>query len=139
MQLSLWQLPLRAVSGAFILNSGLAKREADLDHAKQLHGFASSAYPQLADVPADTFVRALSTAEIALGTALLSPVVPSAVAGLALTGFSGALLTLYWRTPAMHEDDDPRPTERGIPLAKDVWLLGIGVALVLGSLPRRVR
>jgi hypothetical protein len=134
-----WQVPLRVVTGAFILNSGLAKRRVDREKAKQLQGFASTAYPQVEDQPADEFVRDLSTAEIALGAALLIPAVPSALAGLALTGFSGSLLRLYWLTPGMHEDGDPRPSDQGIPLAKDVWMFGIGLALVLGSLPRKVR
>ena len=65
--------------------------------------------------------------------------VPTALAGAALTAFSGGLLGLYWRTPGMHEENSPLPTDQGIPLAKDSWLLGIGLALLLGSLvpPRR--
>jgi hypothetical protein len=127
----LWHVPVRLVTGAFILNSGLQKRRADRQHAAQLHDFASGAYPQLRDMDSKRFTAALSVTEVAVGGALLVPMVPAWIAGMALTAFSGGLLGLYWRTPGMHEDDDPRPTERGIPLAKDSWMLGIGLALLV--------
>ncbi len=41
------------------------------------------------------------TTEIVVGAALLFPVVPTAVAGVALTASSGGLLGLYLRTPGM--------------------------------------
>jgi hypothetical protein len=34
----------------------------------------------------------------------------------------------------MHEPGDPRPTQQGIPLAKDVWLVGAGLTLILDDL-----
>lgn len=129
--MKLWHVPVRLATGAFILNSRLQKRRADRQHAEQLHDFASGAYPQLRDMDSKRFTSALSTTEVAVGGALLAPVVPAWIAGVALTVFSGALLGLYWRTPGMHEHDDPRPTERGIPLAKDSWMLGIGLALLV--------
>jgi len=67
----------------------------------------------------------LAASEIALGTALLAPVVPSALAGAALTGFSGSLLTMY------HEPGSVWPTQTGTGVSKDVWMLGIG--LVAGA------
>jgi hypothetical protein len=56
------------------------------------------------------------------------------LAGAALTGFSGSLLSVWWKTPGMHPQGDPRPTQQGIPLAKDVWMLAIGVSLILDAL-----
>ena len=47
------------------------------------------------------FARALSTSEIVIGAALLTPFVPSAIAGAALTVSSGGLLGLYLDTPGM--------------------------------------
>jgi len=135
MRFRLWHVPLRLFTGAFILNSGLSKRNADPETAKHLHQFAAGAFPQFEDVPADRFVDMLSTTEIALGTVLLMPVIPPAVAGAALTAFSGGLLGLYWRTPTLHEPDDPRPTPAGIPIAKDSWMLAIGLALMADALP----
>jgi hypothetical protein len=134
MSFRLWHLPVRAATGAYILNSGLAKRDAPPEAAEQLHGFASSAYPQLSDVPPDRFASSLSMAELGVGAMLLAPIVPAGLAGLVLTGFSSALLGLYLKTPGLTEEGSVRPSQQGVPIAKDVWLLGIGLALVVDSL-----
>lgn len=126
-------LPGRIATGAFILNSGLTKLKADDDTAKQLHGMASGTYPVLGDMDPHTFTKTLATAEIALGTTLLVPIVPSSLAGLGLAGFSGGLLGLYMNTPGMHREGTVRPTSDGVPLAKDSWMLGIALALLLDS------
>jgi hypothetical protein len=127
-------LPPRIAAGAFILNSGVGKWSADDETAAQLHGFATGTYPFLSKLKPKDFVRLLSVSEIALGAALLLPVVPAAVAGAGLTAFSGGLLGLYARTPGMRKDGTPFPTQQGIALAKDVWMLGIGVGLVIDGL-----
>ena len=127
--------PLRLATGAFLLSSGLDKQDADQETAAQLHGFAGGTYPFLKQVEPTSFVRLLSTAEIGLGAALLLPVVPAAVAGAALTGFSAGLLGLYLRTPGMRRGPrDLRSTPQGLPLSKDVWMLGTGLALVIDAL-----
>jgi hypothetical protein len=125
------RIPLRVTTGAFIANSGVQKLRADEEHAKQLHGFASNAYPAFSEMDAQTFVRLLGAGEVALGAALLLPTVPNRLAGLALTTFGSLLLGLYWKTPGMHPAGDPRPSPDGVALAKDVWLVGIGAALAL--------
>ncbi len=127
-------LPPRMAAGAFILNSGVGKLSADDETAAQLHGFASGAYPFLAKLKPRDFVRLLAGAEIVLGSALLLPVVPSAVAGAGLTAFSGGLLGLYARTPGMRKEGSPFPTQQGIALAKDSWMMGIGLGLVIDDL-----
>jgi uncharacterized membrane protein YkgB len=81
-------------------------------------------------VPPTTFLKALAIAEMGLGTALLAPFVPNHLAGAWLTAFSGALLTMYMRTPALHEPGSIWPTQTGIGVSKDVWMLGIGVGLL---------
>ncbi len=135
--ITLSEIGPRISAGAFILNSGLGKRAADDQTAAGLHGFASGTYPFLKDVEPRQFVQALSTAEIAIGVALLTPFVPTAVAGAVLTGFSGGLLGLYLRTPGMRKEGSLAPTEQGLSVAKDVWLLGIGVGLLTrGTLDR---
>lgn len=134
-----WQLPLRLAAGSFVLNAGLSKWDSEDEHAKQLQGFASGAYPWVNDLDSRTFVQALAGAEIAIGAAVLTPAVPAVLAGLGLTAFSAGLVGLYWRTPGMHQDRSVRPTEQGTPLAKDVWLLAIGASLVVGGLSRRRR
>ncbi|HEX2822283.1 MAG TPA: hypothetical protein VHO07_19245 [Streptosporangiaceae bacterium] len=127
-------LPQRIAAGAFILNSGLGKWSADDETAAQLHGFATGAYPFLGKLKPKDFVRLLSAAEIVLGASLLVPVIPAAIAGAGLTAFSGGLLGLYARTPGMRKDGTPFPTQQGIALAKDVWMLGIGLGLVIDDL-----
>jgi hypothetical protein len=127
-------LPQRIAAGAFILNSGVSKWSADEETAAQLHGFAVGTYPFLAKLKPKDFVRLLAGVEIALGAALLVPVVPSAVAGAGLSAFSGGLLGLYARTPGMRKDGSPLPTQQGIPLAKDVWMMGIGLGLIIDDL-----
>lgn len=68
------------------------------------------------------------------------PSVPSIpariVTGGALTGFSGALVALYLRTPALHKPGSIWPTQAGIGVSRDAWMLGIGLALVLDDLTR---
>jgi hypothetical protein len=127
----------RIVTGAFILNSGLGKRGADEGTAAGLHGFAAGTYPFLKKVPPTTFAKGLSTAEIGLGALLLTPFVPTAVAGAALTAFSGGLLGLYLRTPGMTKPGSVAPTQEGLPIAKDVWMLGIGIGLLTEGLRSR--
>ncbi|MDD7963876.1 hypothetical protein [Actinomycetospora lemnae] len=130
------QVPQRLATGAFILNSGLQKWTGDEETASGLHGFASGAYPFLKDMDPPTFLKALSIGEMAVGATLLAPFVSGRVAGAALTGFSAGMLGLYLRTPGMH-DGKLRPTQQGTPIAKDIWMLGIGAALLLGSGRRR--
>ena len=128
--ITLSEIGPRLSAGAFILNSGLGKRGADEGTAAYIHGFASGTYPFLKKMEPQQFAKALATSEIAIGTLLLTPFVPTAAAGLALTAFSGGLLGLYLRTPGMRKPGSLAPTQEGQAIAKDVWLLGIGVALL---------
>jgi hypothetical protein len=63
--------------------------------------------------------------------------VPGLLAGAGLTAFSAGLLGLYLRTPGMREEGSLRPTQQGLPIAKDVWMLGSGLSLVVDSLTDR--
>lgn len=128
-----WEAPLRVASGSFILQSGLGKRGMPAEAAQGLHGFAQTAQlPAVGRVEATTFAKALSGTETALGAILLSPFVPRRVAGAALTAFSASLLRLYWKAPGLRQEGDVRPTQDGTAVAKDVWLFGIGLSLLLG-------
>ena len=129
--MNLTHLPLRATTGAFILNSGLSKLQADEETAQGLHGFASTAYPQFQEMEPQQFAKLLGAGEVALGAALLAPMVPSTVAGLGLAGFGTGLLGLYARVPGLREEGGIRPTEQGIAIAKDSWLVGAGATLAL--------
>jgi hypothetical protein len=132
-------IPLRVATGAYILNSGLQKRTLEGEAAAGIHGMAVGAIPQVRQMEPQRFANLLSKAEIALGSALLFPAVPSALAGVGLAGFGAGLTRLYWKTPGMHEPGDPRPTQQGIGLAKDVWLLGAGLTLLLDAILTRRR
>jgi hypothetical protein len=56
------------------------------------------------------------------------------LAGAGLASFASGLLGLYLKTPGMRRPGSLGPTEQGTPLAKDVWMAGIGAALVLAWL-----
>ena len=130
----LHHLPQRIAAGGFILNSGISKLSADEATTEQLYGFAVGTYPFLSKLKPKDFVRLLAVTEITLGSALILPIIPSALAGAGLAAFSGGLLGLYARTPGMRKEGSPLPTQQGVPLAKDVWMLGIGLGLVLDDL-----
>ena len=129
--------PGRLATGAFILNSGIGKWSADEETAARLHGMAAGTYPFLQNIKPADFAKLLSAGEIALGAALLLPVVPAALAGAGLTAFSGALLGMYLRTPGLRRERSLRPSQQGVPLAKDVWMLGVGLGLLAGALTDR--
>jgi uncharacterized membrane protein YphA (DoxX/SURF4 family) len=135
---ALEDLPVRIATGGFILNSGLEKLSADSERAAGVHGFATGTYPFLGTLSPEQFAKALAVSEVGLGAALLLPVVPSRIAGAGLAAFAGGLLGLYLRTPGMRQEGSLRPTEQGIPLAKDVWMLGAGLSLVVAD-RRRTR
>ncbi|QFG26560.1 hypothetical protein [Actinomadura sp. WMMB 499] len=130
------QMPARLVVGAFILNSGLSKLKGDQGTADYIHGTAKTAYPFLASQDPQKFTRTLGTAEVALGGALMAPFVPTVLAGAGLTAFAGGLTGLYLRLPGMREKGSIRPSQDGVPLAKDTWLMGLGATLVLEEVAR---
>ncbi|HXC63313.1 MAG TPA: hypothetical protein VNZ67_03090, partial [bacterium] len=59
------------------------------------------------------------------------------LAGTALTAFSSGLLGMYLKTEGMHQPGSVRPTPQGVPLAKDIWMLGIGLSLLVDDLTER--
>ncbi|MCD2194092.1 hypothetical protein LQ327_11975 [Actinomycetospora endophytica] len=127
-------IPGRIAAGAFILNSGIEKSRGDEQTAAAIHGMASGTYPFLGKLTAPQFLKALSTAEIALGAALLLPIVPTIAAGTALAAFSGGLLGLYLRTPGMRQEGSLKPTQQGTAIAKDVWMLGIAGGFIVDEI-----
>ena len=119
--------PGRIAAGAFILNAGITKLSGTPETAKAVHAAACGSYPIFRRVPAPLFLRLLALTEILVG-----PLVGAPLAGLALTSFAGGLLGLYIRTPSMH-DDKFRPTQQGTPIAKDLWMAGIGLSLLIDA------
>ncbi|HET7070763.1 MAG TPA: hypothetical protein VFI40_08065 [Nocardioides sp.] len=138
--MKLRNLPVRLATGAYILHTGWEKWHGSDERAVGIHGMAANAFPVFEAMKATDFLRMLSVGEISLGAALLAPFVPPALAGAALTGFSGALVTMYLRTDGLHQPRSVWPTPQGIPVSKDVWMLGIGVSLIIDGLrPRQNR
>lgn len=135
--MSIVQIPLRLTTGAFVLNSGLNKRKLTDEQAEGLRQMAEKGLPAVKDMDAATFRRFLTYSEIGVGAALLLPVVPGWVAGTALSAFSAGLVNMYLNTPEMTEDDGVRPSQEGTSVAKDVIMLGAGVAVTLDSLVNR--
>jgi uncharacterized membrane protein YphA (DoxX/SURF4 family) len=130
-------LPGRIVTGSYIAHAGLDKWNADEDRAVAVHSMAAAAFPVLQGIPPTRFIRLLAAGEIATGAALLVPVVPTRIAGVALTAFSGALVAMYARTPAMHKPGSVWPTPAGTAVSKDVWLLAIGLGFLADTLTTR--
>ncbi|SOD74448.1 hypothetical protein SAMN05892883_3634 [Jatrophihabitans sp. GAS493] len=129
--------PGRLATGAFILNAGLGKLKGDEQTAAAIHGMAAGAYPALSGIESKKFLKLVAASEVALGTALLTPIVPAGLAGAGLAGFSGSLLGMWWRTPGMHAPGRPLPTQQGTPVAKDIWMFAIGVGLMLDAITTR--
>lgn len=126
-------LPLRAATGAFILNAGLGKQDMPEEQAAGLQAAGAQAFPAVESMEPAEFGKALAHSETALGAALLAPMVPSGVAGAGLAAFGAALLAMYVRNPEMREPNSLRPSRTGTPLAKDFWLLGIGLGLMVDA------
>jgi hypothetical protein len=138
MNLKLSHLPLRLSTGMYLVNSGMSKLSLPEEASKHLHELAGEGLPVVSQVSPALFGRALAVGEVALGGALLVPLVPAGIAGAALGAFGGGLLWIYARTPGMHEEGSLRPTTQGQIMAKDVWMAGIGASLVMDDLGRRL-
>ena len=79
------------------------------------------------------FTKVLAFSEIGVGAALLLPIIPAGLAGLALIGFSGALVGLYIRTPGVH-DKYLRPNQAGTPRSRRTSGCSAGgIALVVDA------
>lgn len=137
--LRLRHVPARLATGAFILNSGITKRGLTEEQAAGLQQMAVQAFPQFEQMSAQDFGRLLSTGEIALGSALLLPIVPTWLAALGLAGFSAGLLRLYTKVPGLTQEGSLRPTQDGTVIAKDVWMAGIAWSLLIDEITSRRR
>ncbi len=122
--------PIRLAAGAFILNAGIGKLSADEQRAAGVHGMAKGSFPIFEKLAPQQFTKALAASEVALGSALVLPLVSDQLAGLGLTAFAGGLVWMYLQTDGMRQENSIRPSQAGTALAKDVWLLGIGLTLL---------
>ena len=128
------ELPLRLATGPFLLWSGLRKLQRP-EVGDELLLAAARSLPQLEDVfggEPERFARLAGALELLLG-AWLSSGLRRRAGGLALAAYAGAALSLLWSVPGNRVAGSAwEPSEQGRPVAKDVWLLGIGLALALG-------
>ncbi len=129
----------RVAMGAFILHSGLDKWNGPTEQAEGVHAMAAGAFPLLQSIPPERFLKMLAAGEVVTGVLLLAPFVPNALAGVALTGFSGSLLAMYARTPSLRKPGSVWPSPAGIAVSKDVWMLGIGLGLLTDGARRASR
>jgi hypothetical protein len=136
--MSIAQIPLRLTAGAFILNSGINKTKLSEEQSEQMRDLAANGLPFLKDLTPKQFKQFLTAGELGVGAALLLPFVPGWLAGAALTAFSAGLLSMYKNTEGMTESDGIRPTEQGTAVAKDVFLFGMGTALMVDGAVNRV-
>jgi len=136
--MKLRELPLRLVTGAYILHSGTEKWHAEEDRAESLHSTATTGYPVLGRLPPVEFTRLLAAGESVTGSALLLPIVPTSWRGAIPSAFSGSLVGLDARVPSMRADRRLWPSPQGMAVSKDVWMLGIGAGLVIDGLGRRL-
>ncbi len=93
---------------------------------------AASGVPAVAKLDPKTFGKLISYSETALGATLLTPFIPSRLAGAGLTAFGANLMTMYFRNPDMH-DSAFRPTQDGQQLANNIVILGAGLALLFSG------
>ncbi len=130
---SIANLALRAIPGAYILNSGINKFGMDEGTITYLRDEAAKGMPMFADMAPGDFQKVLGFGELSVGAALLLPMVPNRLAGMALGTLSAALLSNYFSDPTKTQADGIRPSAEGTSLAKDSWLMAIAIALVLGK------
>ena len=135
-----WEAPLRLVTGAYILQRGLAKYDLSDQDARSLHDLAKAAdIPGMDDLEPGELADLVSVAETALGGLLLAPFVPRRIAGLALLVFGGVKLHVYWHAPGLRQEGSYLPTDEGLVYAKDVLLCAIGLSLCLATSRKKER
>src|SRR5699024_2538293 len=113
---------LRAVPGAFILNSGIGKLGMDEETAAGLQQMAANGVPMVENLTASQVGKFLSYGEIAVRSALLLPFVPTRIAGAALTSSAAGLVSNYFSIASVAQDAGSRHSDDGIHVAKDTWL-----------------
>jgi uncharacterized membrane protein YphA (DoxX/SURF4 family) len=131
---NLRRAPLRLSTGAFVINSGIGTFNADDDTTKRLQTNAARLVPQVEKMDPRTFAKLLAAGEVTLGTALVLPIVPAAVAGLGLSAFAASLLATQRPTNGQHADGQNEPPAQATATATDAWMLGAGLSLLLDAL-----
>jgi len=126
--------PIRLTAGAFVLNSGVSTFNASDQKAKRLQTSAAKLVPQVERMDPRTFAKALAAGEVTLGTALMLPIVPPAIAGLGLSAFAASLLATRQPISGQNSDEPGETSTAAVPGATEAWMLGSGVSLLLDAL-----
>ena len=134
-----WWWPLRLAFGAFFAHVALTHRNLDEKAAKGLHRFAQAGYPFLDKVSPDLFAKGMLTGETVVATTLLVPVLPPVIGATALTAFGSGLMGVYLRAPGMRRENSIRPSDIGMSMAKDSWMVAAGLSFFLDALVSRRR
>ena len=124
---------LRGISGAYIANSGVGKIGMPAEASAGVQQYAATGVPFVKAIPAEKFGTVLGAAEVGLGALMLAPFVPNRIAGAGMTAFSAGLLSLYFANPENTHEDGIRPTEEGLSLSKDFFMLAIGGGLLFAD------
>jgi hypothetical protein len=122
--MNLSHFPLRVAIGAFFVNSGLSKWNLEGEAVTATHGMAVGAVPQLKRDRPGPLRQAARRYRTGAGWC------PAAADRPVRAG----LLRLYWATPGLREPGGFRPTQQGVAIAKDTWLVGAGLTLLLDDL-----
>ena len=134
-----WWWPLRLAFGAFFAHVALSHQQLDEKGAKGLHRFAVAGYPFLKQMPPTQFLKGMVTAESVVAATLLVPPVPPIVGATALTGFGLGLMGVYARAPGMRREGSLRPTDIGLSMAKDSWMVAAGLSVIIDAVVARRR
>ncbi|MGD7003393.1 hypothetical protein [Corynebacterium halotolerans] len=137
--MSLPNIILRGVSGAYILQSGVGKLGLPAEAAAGIQEFAATGVPAVKKMSPETFGKFLSYSEIGIAAALLTPFVSNRAAGAAMGTFSAGLLAIYFRNEAMTQADRLRPSEAGTGLSKDLFMAAISGALLTSKSKKKAK
>ncbi len=125
------EIPLRLTLGSYFLYSGLRKFEPEAPG--RMEPLITRGYPaavKLVGFP--RFFRAVRLFELLTALGLLLGW-RTRLAGAASACFGGLLLVLLWRLPDIfHDGSRWRLTVKGMEQLKNLWIVGIGMALAIG-------
>lgn len=114
--------PLRLTTGALVINSGISRFTVSDETSATIQHTAARYVPQVERIKPDLFSKLLAAGQVAVGSALLLPIVPSYAAGLGASLLGGSLAAAKWRTHGSRLSTD------------DLLMAGTGVSLLLDSL-----
>jgi hypothetical protein len=131
--------PERFAAGIMLLNAGVGKVQGKQGDAGELHAAAVASFPAIDGIPPEQLSKILGASEMALGGALLLPFFGDGLAGAALTTFAAAMVSIDVRDPGLGREGGLLSRYKSGAIARDVWLLGIGLGLAADALRRRRR